>query len=257
MRGHKDLRLAVALAVAGAALALAVPVDPLRLLLVAPLTLFLPGYALVAAIFARTRLRLAQLLVFSVGLSLSVLALGALLLNYLPGGIRAGWWALLLILVVLGASRAAALRRPRRGGAAISLARPRLDLAQAGLLAGGGAAILVAIVLAYVPLAADDAVGYTEMWIQPLRGETTGVRVGVGSAEQEEASYRLFVSFGAAAPPQGRYFRLASGESEVVSLPAEGGISRDVPVSAALFKRDEPGQAYRQVSTWIGPPRAG
>ena len=58
------------------------------------------------------------MLALSVGLSLAMLALGSLVLNYVPGGIRACSWAVLLVLVVLAASREAALRRrPRRPGA--------------------------------------------------------------------------------------------------------------------------------------------
>jgi Protein of unknown function (DUF1616) len=253
MRGHKDLRLIVAAAALLAALALVVPVDPLRLVLVAPLALFLPGYALSAAIFARQEIPLRHFIVLSAGLSLAVLALGALPLNYLPGGVRSGWWALLLVLVVLAACRAAALRRPRAGGGPLSVPRPRLHLAQAGLLAGGAVAIVAAIVLAYTPLSASKAVGYTALWIQPLRGESAGVRVGVESAEPEEATYRLFVQFGGGLPVQGRGFRLAPGEEKVVRLPAEGEVRGVVPVRAALFREDHPHRAYRRVSTWIEP----
>jgi hypothetical protein len=255
MRGHGDLEAAVGAATLCALLALALPFEPLRMLLAAPLTLFLPGYAIAAAIFARRRIQRRQFLLFSLGLSLVVLALGALVLNYAPGGVRAWSWALLLFLVVLGCCRGAALRRPKRAQAPISWALPRPNGGQAALLAGGGLAILVAVVLAFTPLSATNATGFTEVWIQPLSGDN-GVRIGVGSAERDDSSYRLVVNFGGTREVT-RRFKLEPGQRQVLALGESAAASSlvAIPVTATLYKEDspEPGQPFRQVSTWLGP----
>lgn len=255
MKEHKDLRLARAVAVASAVLTLILPWGPLCLVAALPLVFFLPGYALATAIFARGRIPLRHLLVLSVGLSLAVLALGALPLNYLPGGVRAGWWALLLVIVVFAAARSAAIRRPssRAAPRPSSPWKPRLNPAQAGLSALGALAIVAAIVLAFIPVGAKDALGYTQMWIRPLEGEKAGVEIGVDSGEQEEASYRLWVKFGEGEAPQGRYFKLAPGETRVVRLLTEKQPAKAEQIRAALFKQGGPGHAYRRVSAWIGP----
>lgn len=258
MRGFRDLRRATALAAASAVLALLLPTDVLSLLAALPLIFFLPGYAIAAAAFARGRISFQHTLVLSIGLSLATLALGGLVLNYLPGGIRAGWWALLLFAVVLGACRAAALRRPQRWRPSQRPPLPRPSPLQAGMAAGGGLAILAAVVLAFVPLGAANAVGYTEMWIKPLDGGNAGVEIGVGNAEQEYVPYRLFVKFGDGEPPQGRQFYLAPGETRTVRLVTEGEPQAAKLIEAALFRRDRVGSgAYRRVSTWIGPGTAG
>lgn len=257
MKGHKDLRLACALAVASAVLTLILPWGPLCLAVALPLVFFLPGYALAATIFARGRIPRRHLIVLSVGLSLAVLALGALLLNYLPGGVRAGWWALLLVIVVCAAARSAAIRRPSRRAAPEASWRPRLNPAQAALFAGGALAIVAAIVLAFIPVGAKDALGYTQMWIKPLEGERSGVEIGVGSGEQEDASYRLWVKFGDGEAPQGRYFQLAPGETRIVRLLTEKQPAPAEQIRAALFKQGGPGRAYRRVSTWITPNDSG
>lgn len=257
MKGHKDLRLACALALASAALTLLLPWGPLCLVVALPLVLFLPGYALSAAIFARGRIPLRHLLVLSIGLSLAVLALGALLLNYLPGGIRTGWWALLLVIVVFAAARGAAIRRPSHRAAPSPSWRPRLNPVQAVLFAGGALAIVAAIVLAFIPVGAKDALGYTQMWIQPLAGEKTGVEIGVGSGEQREATYRLWVKFGDGEAPQGRYFKLAPGEIHHIRLLTEEPPAGAEQIRAALFKQSQPDHAYRRVSTWITPTHSG
>jgi hypothetical protein len=258
MRGHDDLESAVGAAALCALLALALPFEPLRMLLAAPLALFLPGYAIAAAIFARNRIGRHHFLLFSVGLSLAVLALGALLLNYGPGGVRAWSWALLLFLVVLGCCRGAALRRPRGAAAPVSWALPRPNGGQAALLGAGGLALIAAVVLAFTPLSATNATGFTEIWIQPLPGDN-GVRVGVGSAERDDSSYRLVVNFGGSREVT-RQLELQPGQRQVLALGESAAVSSPVaiPVTATLFKEDSaaPDRPFRQVSTWLGPAGA-
>jgi Protein of unknown function (DUF1616) len=258
MRGHSDLRRATTLAAISALLAVILPFDLICLLLALPLILFLPGYAIVSAVFAHGKIPRQQTLVLSLGLSLATLALGGLVLDYLPGGIRAGWWALLLFVVVFAACRAAAVRRPRRWKPPKRTPLPRPNLAQAGLMTGGAVAIVAAIVLAFVPLGASGTVGYTEMWIKPLEGASAGIEIGVGSGEHEDVPYRLFVKFGDGEPPQGRKFTLAPGEAKTVRLLAEGEPQAEKLIEAALFREDQPGSgAYRRVSAWIGPGTSG
>jgi uncharacterized membrane protein len=260
MRGHGDLEAAVGGAALCALLALALPFDLLRVLIGAPLLFFLPGYAITAAAFARGHIERSHFLVFSVGLSLAVLALGALILNYLPGGVRAGWWAVLLFLVVLGACRGAALRRARRAGAPVAWNVPQANRAQVGLLAGGALLAVAAVVLAFVPLSATNAIGYTEIWIQPLEAsEGPGVRIGVGSGERDDSTYRLVVEFGEGEGEATRGLALAPGQKLVLELqppdtsPAATPGAVPTPVTATLYKEDspEPDQPFRQVSTFI------
>jgi Protein of unknown function (DUF1616) len=255
MRRHGDLEATVAAAALCALLALMLPFEALRLLLAAPLALLLPGYAISAAIFARRPIQRRHLLLFSLSLSLAVLALGTLVLNYVPGGIRAWSWALLLFLVVLGCARGAALRRPRGTGAPIVLTRPRVGAAQAALSAAGGLALLAALVVAFTPLTATNATGFTEIWINPLPGDN-GVRVGIGSAERDDASYRLVVNFGGSREVT-RRIELRPGQNQVLALGESAALTSPVaiPVTATLFRADSraPNRPFRRVSTWIGP----
>lgn len=255
MRGHADLRAAVWAALLCALLALVLPFGPLRLVFAAPLTLFLPGYAIASAAFARRPLDRAKLGLLSVGLSLTVLALGSLVLNYFPGGIRSGSWALLLVLVVLGACRAAALARP--AGEAPRLDRPRFSPSrgEAGLLAAGVVAGVLAVVVAFLPMPASDAIGYSEMWIQPLEGSrAAGVEIGVGNRTHQRGNYELRVRFGGRTPETVREFALDPGEDELLRLltaaPAPG---KPLPVAATLFRQGKPDRPYRRVSAWIAP----
>lgn len=255
MRGHRDLRLACTAAALCALVALLFPSEAVRLVFAAPLALFLPGYAIAAANFARRRLDRPRLLLASLTLSLCALVVGALVLNYLPGGIRALSWALLLSAIVFGFSRAAALRRPRARSAP---RRPRqqrpapLALVLAGL---GLAAAVAALVLAGRTVPVDEAVGYTELWVLPdNQAERGDFQVGVGSEERTAVPYDLLVKVGER-PLIRRSFVLDPGETEVVRLDsgaAPGAAA--VPVVATLLRQNQTNEIYRRVKNWVPAP---
>jgi len=257
VRGQRDLRLVTGLAAACAALGLAIPLAGLSLIFAAPLALVLPGYAIVAAAFARRPLDWPQTLLLSVALSLCVLVLGGLLLNYAPGGIRALSWAILLVLVTLGACRAAALRRVRQSAAPIGRPRLRVRRRDAALALGGLAAAVVAVVLSASSFPAEHAVGYTQLWIVPAPGSgETRARVGVRSDEQRPVDYDLRVKIGAEQPEiVHRSFSLAPGEERIVAVgPAAAPPGTRVPVTATLLRHNRPYRVYRRVKSSLVAP---
>jgi len=253
MRGHRDLGLACAGALLCALVALLFPSEAVRLVFAAPLTLLLPGYAIAAATFAQRDLDRPRTLLVSLCLSLSTLAVGALLLNYAPGGIRALSWALLLLAIVFGFARAAALARPTP-----RTARPRLPrAAPAGLvLVGLGAvAAVVALVLSATTVPADQAVGYTELWVLPDGPARSGdLQVGVGSEERRAVPYDLLVKVGER-PLVRRSFVLGPGQTRVTHL-ATGATpgAAPVPVVATLLRQNQIDRIYRRVKNWIPAP---
>lgn len=259
MRGHRDLRIAAALALVCALLAPLLPVEVLSLLFALPLAFFLPGYALTAATFARRPIERPQLLLLSLGLSLCVLALGALLLNYVPGGIGPVSWAILLVLVVLNGCRVAALRRPKAhaGDSGPGRPKPRLSAPAAGLLIGALLCTTAALALTFTTRSAEHADGYTALWLlppTPTDAAAGGARVGVSSEEQKPASFRLRVRV-ADRDEIVRDFSLDPGETRVLKLgPPQAGSAGPVAVKALLFRRNKDGDVYRRVSGWLAEP---
>lgn len=260
MRGQRDLRLALGVAALCALAALAIPVGILSLLFVAPLTLFLPGYAIAAAVFARRKIERPQLLVLSLALSLTTLVGGGLLLNYTPGGVRPLPWALLLVLVVAAGCRAAAVRRiPLPPGRAWR--RPPVRRRDAGLAAGGLLLAAIAVGLAMTTLPASDARGYTQLWLLPAPGSSrTEAQVGVRSDEQRATRFDLRIKVGpAASAPAGatpevtrRSFTLKPGEARVVRVgPPPGAAGTEAPVVASLLRHSDPYAVYRRVRGWL------
>jgi uncharacterized membrane protein len=250
VRGHRDLELACAAAIACAVLALAIPVEVISLLFALPLALLLPGYAIAAATLRRWNQGLARRLVLSLGLSLATLALGSLLLNYL-GGLRPLPWALLLLVVTLGACRYAAIsRRPRLGQRSrLPLRPPALVpalMVTIGLLASAGG-----VALAFHPVAADHVVGFSELWLRS--GESPDrVGIGVGNQEHEATAYGLIVRFGGGAQTQVRRFELKPGQRTLLPIPVLGRRrAGPVKVVATLYLRRRPNQPYRTVYGWV------
>lgn len=274
MKGHGDLRRVAWGSLLCAVVALALPWPAASLVFAAPLALFAPGYAIVAATFARRPLDRAPRLVLSLTLSLAVLALGGLFLDYL-GGIHGFSWAALLLLVVVGCCRAAALRR--EGGPRPSPPRlPRPSGLEAALGLGAIAVVVAALVLASTNLPAKSAVGYTELWIVP-RAESEGseAEVGVKSQEQQTTEYDLGVRIGKDQLIR-RSFALAPGEETVVVVgppvaPARSAArgpavaparraapagSTTVPVVATLLLDRDPSFVYRRVKSSLTVPGA-
>jgi uncharacterized membrane protein len=247
MRSHRDLVTATAAAFFCALVALIVPLEAVRVAFAAPLCLVLPGYAITAAVFAPSPLGRPQAVLFTVGLSLTTIAIGGLVLHFMPGGVRDLSWAALLCAVVLAGCAIASRRRPGRSRA--SLPRPR----DGALLAGAAVLVATAFALSWTTLPAENAVGYTQLWMLPAEGPaSSGVRVGVVNAEPDTLGYRLEVRQDGGEAPLISRFRIAPGEE--VTRFVEVSTSRagePVGVRARLYRSDLPEEVYRRVSAWV------
>jgi hypothetical protein len=251
VRGHRDLQLACLGAIACALVAALVPWEIVRLVAALPLTLFLPGYAVVAVAFGSRELAAPKRIMLSVAVSLMVLALGSFVLNIFPFGLETASWAVLLPLVVIAACRGAALRRqrPQRDRAG----RPALPRPAAGSLVLGALAAAIALgalALSERPLPAENAKGFTALWMLPTDKLEDAVAIGVDSNQHDFHSYRLRVSLG---KDQSKTYRvdLDPGEERVYEVdvpPRAGGRTH---VVASLYRAGQPQKLYRRVTSWL------
>ncbi len=251
MRGHRDLKLACLAAVLCALVAALVPFELVRLLAALPLTLFLPGYAIVAAAFGSRELAPPKRIVLSVGTSLMMLVLGAFVLNVFPFGLRTASWAVLLTLVVVAAARGAALRRdPADRGARRWPAIPRPAPASLALVAVAVLIAGAALVLAQKPLPAKNAAGFSALWMLPTDSREDAVAVGVISNEHDYTSYRLEVSLGTS---QSKTYRvhLYPGQEKVYEVDVPPRASGRTHVVATLYRKGRPEHVYRRVNSWL------
>jgi uncharacterized membrane protein len=222
-----------------------------------PFVLFLPGYALTSALFARRRIGSADVVLLSLAFSISIAIIGTLILNWLTLHLtRATWTGLLLaatIIAALWALRAIpadtdADRQPSPG--------PRMTLRQAVLLALALGAALVAvaavIVFARTPLPARGVQGYTALWILPGSSRSEVV-IGVQSNERHTTSYQLKIRSGGGRELDQR-LTLAPGDRWTRRIRVAPSSRR---VDAELFRSESPQDVYRRVRLLLGMPRPG
>jgi uncharacterized membrane protein len=251
VRGHRDLTRACAAAVLCAVVAALVPLEIVRLVAALPLALFLPGYAVVAAAFGSREPALPKRITLSVAVSLMVLVLGAFVLNIFPFGLETASWAVLLPLIVIAACRGAALRRdPAESGKRRRLVLPRPATGTIALGAVALAIAVAALALAEKPLPAENAEGFSALWMLPTDSREDRVAVGVISNEQDPLAYRLRVSLGKGRSKTYRV-NLDPGEERVyeVDVPPKPGDTTHIV--ASLYKEEAPQKLYRRVTSWL------
>jgi Protein of unknown function (DUF1616) len=253
MRGHRDLVNASLAAVLCALVAALVPVALIRVIAALPLALYLPGFALVAAVFDGEELAPLKRLTIEVGASLMVLVLAAFVLNVFPFGLTTASWAVLLPLVVLVACAVAGRRRarkPRRSRPSFaSFGRPSTRTA---VLVAAAALIAVAsIALAQKPLPAKHADGFTALWMLPTHAGSRALLVGVQSNEQDPASYRLRIDTGGGSQSRTYPVKLDPGEEKTFAVKVAPGSSGRTHVVASLYRAGSPDRLFRRVTHWL------
>ncbi len=218
----------------------------------------LPGYAITQALFAGRPRSVSQLLVLSIGSSLSVSILTALVLSLATNGLRTGSWLTVVVVIVLGADWAAIRRRrsvePEATGiAAVRLVPVRLRVRDVILLVVASAVVVGALVYARTPLPAKNVQGFTALSIVQTSTRTPPtVRVAVTSEEQETRVYRVAVTTGKKVVYE-RRIELVPGQqwsaTVRVPTPSAGG---QVRVDAAIYWNYQPRTKYRSVHVWVG-----
>lgn len=263
MRGHRDLRLLFALTVVCAIGSLITPLGAVRVIFAVPLILILPGYAIVAAVFASRPLAWPERIPLTLGISLACLALSTLVLNYTPGGIRGLPWVLILVLVVFFCCRSAAKRRGRAGrrrhrpdhqeaDPLPKLGKPRPVTALLAVVAL--AIVAAALILAQATPDNNHAAGFTQLWVSPPKPTDTSAQIGVTSEQQTTRGYRLVVEVEGEGKPRVETFELGPSQTHLTTVSADS--ESPVEVEAKLYLGSKPTKVYRRVSTRLNPAAA-
>jgi hypothetical protein len=164
-------------------------------LILAPLLVVCPGYALVRAIESHRRPDALELVVTTVALSFATAVLGGLLLNTLNLGLTAHTWSALFLVVTVAAAAVAADRRveaenPTRRRSIRIGALPLL--AAATICALLSAAALIAI---RSQQSQDRRTATTALGVVPSDGGST-LRISVVNADAGSRRYRVRIDVG-------------------------------------------------------------
>ena len=273
LRRNLDLVLAALCTVCVCAIIVAAPgAGAIRVVLGLPFVLFLPGYTLIAALYPRADdLDGVERLALSLGLSIAVVPLIGLGLNYTPWGIRLSPILISLSLFIIAMAGIAIIRR--RGLAAEQAFRipfevplqqwgraARLDRALAVLL---GLAVIALGVSIYVAATRGTGERFTEFYIlgpggkaegyptQVVAGRPNTITTGVIDDEGRSTSYRIDVTVNGQPAGTPTALQLASKqkwEQPLQFTAAQAGTHEEVQF---LLYRSGDAQPYRQLHLWV------
>jgi len=277
--------IALFAAASATAVGLASPPDVLRVPLMLPLALFVPGYSVISALYPRqVDLNILERLVLSATVSLAALPLIALALNYSPWGVR--WEPLLafLSLLVVLASALGLLRR-RLLPAQEERFAPALHLNLAGRVTTGavlrntvraalviplaGLAVILLSILAgqrtssvpHTEFYLLDSNGQLESFPRTLQvGQDASLFVGITNREADQKEYRLTVSINGTPIQEIIGVRLDPGQRwqrPLILTPSRAGDRQLVQFD--LHMDGASSQAYRTLYLWVDvlePPTA-
>lgn len=259
-----NLLVVIILTIAAVVLVFIVPSQWLLLrVLTLPLVFVLPGYAMVRALFPGKPFGNAERIIFSLGISLSIVIISGLLLNLTPFGLQERSWAVLLGVITLGASVVTILRQRRQGETAERWAgfkdlhftfRQGLLLGIAALIVGGAFAVSI------IGAQQQARAGFTQLWMLPASGTSkvnNSVRLGLSNKESTPMQYHLAVDINGKlikdwpaidlSPNQQWEFTLVLQKS----LPASSATT-PAKIEALLYRANDPKTLYRHVVLWLG-----
>ncbi|AFV22734.1 hypothetical protein Mpsy_0523 [Methanolobus psychrophilus R15] len=284
-----DLRIIIAL-VAATVLSVLIPLlsaSPIRTVLGLPVVLFLPGYALIAALFpGKDDLDGIERVALSFGLSIAVVPLIGLGLNYTPWGIRLApvlasisVFTLLMVLI-------AARRRKGLGDDAFSVPFTRMYLSlqnemttrsQSRLDRILSIVLVISILLSvftlvYVVATPKQGERFTEFYIlgpqgmaddyntRLVKGESVDVIVGVVNHEYSMVNYSLELRLDNEPmdiPDSYRHIPLehnATWEQPLSFTPEITG--NDMKLQYLLYREEDINEPYRDLHLWINVTEA-
>ncbi|WP_321431175.1 DUF1616 domain-containing protein [uncultured Methanolobus sp.] len=261
--------------------------SPIRTVLGLPMVLFLPGYALIAALFpGKDDLDGIERIALSFGLSIAVVPLIGLILNYTPWGIRLVPILVFLTNFTILMSIVAIYRREALGNNAFSVPfremyesviaeineKPESQLDQILTIVLMISILLSAITLAYVVITPKQGEKFTEFYILgPERmadnykthlelGESVYVIAGIVNHEYSVVNYSIVIRLNnetIETPPSLNHIALAHNvtwEKPVSFIPGVPG--EDMKLEYLLYREDNMTEPYRDLHLWINVTEA-
>ena len=220
-----------------------VPASPVvsvvRALLAVPFVLWVPGWALVAALFPHSDADPAERVLLVFGLSLGCGILGGLVLNLLPWGLGFGPWLGYYLLLVCASLFVAA----RRGLPVLSVGTlRRTAFAQVRIPVVVGIVLFAAsVAITLFGARQQPTTAFTQLWALPQAGNV--VDFGISNDEPTVVSYRLDVIADGEVVRSWPDITLSPSEtwhmSETIQAPGA--------VDVRLYRNDQPATMYRQV----------
>lgn len=211
------------------------------------LVLILPGYALTELLFAKGQLTRTERLLYTLGGSVMVATLGALLLNQVPGGVQTnGWIGLLVGVTLIGTLLGALKGQPATTTAAPRLPRLRISFNQLLVLAIAVGVAGIAVKTAQTPTSPQGLTGYTLLWMLPA-DDTSRLALGISNQEFAPTAYKLQVKVDDQLAQEWPSLLLGVNGRWAAELAVPATAVAGHEITAELYRLDQPDQLYRHV----------
>jgi uncharacterized membrane protein len=250
------------------------PINILRIVLGVPLVVFFPGYVLMSTLYPRKNaLERTEKIALCFGMSIAIVVLAGLILNYTPWGISLYFILISLAVLVIVLSVTAFCRQrnlPEQEKPSITISIKKISIAgQSGtnkiLIATLAIAVLCIIgMLVYAATTTRTGEKYTEFYIlgqngkasdypsQITLGENGKVIAGIINHEQTTTSYRIEVKIDNISSNDSGPFSLADEEKSerIVSFTPQKAADQQ-KVEFLLYKNGQD-QPYQSLYFWVG-----
>ena len=258
-RNRLDLLVCAALAMTALATSLAqIEAAWLRTALGVPLALFLPGYALMSALFPRntgSTLRDSTRIMFAIGTSIVIGILTGFLLNFTALGINTfpltvSLSGLTLLLCALGFRALGVEQRFAAVPLREQLERRGFSFSQLSLL---GIALVIAIgAVAYSIQEANriQTPDVLEMWLLPAQPDNGTLRFGVRNVNATQTDFRIEVQRNGFMLYEWRQISVAPGQTWEVTTTLGANLQGNGPIEASLYAADERDVPLRRTQYW-------
>ncbi len=152
-----------------------------------------PGYALVKALFPGGHLEFAERVALTLGLSLAIVSIGGLFLNWLPWKLATRSWMIFLGSIIIFTSLIALLRQQpiKEQPSLFTKVNLSFTLNDGLFFILAGIGVVIAFVLTYRGEIQQNNAHFTQLWTLPDQESESSVLVGIKNQEGEEVRYRL------------------------------------------------------------------
>jgi uncharacterized membrane protein len=217
--------------------------------LVIPLVVVLPGFALTPVIFPQRYLTVAEQLLLNLGLSLTLVVLSGLILDWTPWGLQTLPWAIFLGSITVVAGGISLLRHGWKPLIPLRELDLRINLRALTLFTLAGLIVIAALLVARNAALQTNAPGFTQLWLLP--GDKAGqdqLRLGLNNQEGAVVTYKLQVKLGSLVVQEWPALSLKPLEQweTLVTLPPN--LHSGDKIEALLYKAGAPDTVYRQVT---------
>jgi uncharacterized membrane protein len=214
-----------------------------------PFVLVVPGCMLAYALFG-SQLDGFERIALTIGLSLTILILGGLLLNLFPPGLNNTTWLAYIVIVTALATWMMIVRGSWNG---IRWKPPiwhTKGLARLGILCGSLVITVGAVAFDIAGAKDQPATRFTQLWM--VSSQTgSSIRVGISNDERSTMTYHLRLHLGRRTLVDWQTIHLAGAQTwaRTVKMPVQFARGH-LPVSAALYRGEVSSTPYRTVSVY-------